>query len=230
MKNNHLSIKDWSEQDRPREKLSTLGHKNLTDAELLAIIIGSGNRNESAVSLAQKIINSVQGNLHDLGKLDLNALMKFKGIGEAKAISIIAALELGLRRQSSIVVSRPRFNSSSDAFDLMSPIVNDLPVEEFWVILLNRNNSMIAKKRISIGGVAATVVDPKVIYKIALEVLACSIVLVHNHPSDNLRPSQADMSITRKLVAAGKSLDIRVLDHIIIGSSGYYSFADHGVL
>lgn len=230
MKNNHLSIKDWSEQDRPREKLSSLGHKNLSNAELLAIIIGSGNRDESAVSLAQKIINSVQGNLHELGKLDLNALMKFNGIGEAKAISIVAALELGLRRQSSVIATRPSFHSSSDAFDVMSPLVNDLPIEEFWIILLNRRNTMIDKKRISMGGVSATIVDAKIVFKIALEALASSIILVHNHPSGHLKPSQADISLTRKLIAAGKSLDIKILDHIIIGNSGYYSFSDQGVL
>jgi len=227
---NHFSIKTWAEEDRPREKLLTKGKSSLTDAELIAILIGSGSRNESAVSLSKKILNSVDNNLHDLGKSSLNKLMEFKGIGEAKAISITAALELGRRRQLSNIKDKPQIRSSKDAYHVIAPLIMDLPHEEFWILLLNRANKVIAKERVSIGGVAGTVVDAKIIFRKALEALASGIILCHNHPYGNLNPSRADLEITKKLKQAGSFLEINVLDHLIIAENSYFSFADEGKL
>jgi len=225
-----LGIKAWAEEDRPREKMLLKGKSSLSDAELLAILLGSGSREETAVGLAQRILSSVENNLHDLGKCSLSELMKFKGIGEAKAITIVAATELGRRRQLSNIKERPQIMSSRDGYNVIAPILIDLPHEEFWILLLNRANRVMTRERISIGGVAGTVVDAKMIFKKALEQLASSIVLCHNHPSGNLNPSQADIKITRKLKTAGESLDIAVLDHLIVSEKGYYSFADEGML
>ena len=227
---NTFSIKSWAEEDRPREKLLQKGKKSLSDAELIAILIGSGSREESAVALSKRILNSVENNLNDLGKCTVSELMKFKGIGEAKAITIAAALELGRRRQLSDIKERPQIKSSKDAYDVIAPILLDLPHEEFWILLLNRANRVMHRVCISKGGVAGTVVDSKIIFLRAIEHLASSIILCHNHPSGNLRPSQADLDITRKLKSAGQTLDIAVLDHLIISENGYYSFADKGVL
>lgn len=225
-----LSIKSWAEEDRPREKLLLKGKSSLSDAELIAILMGSGNREMSAVALAQLILKSEEGNLHELGKCSVNDLTKFKGVGEAKAISIIAALELGRRRQLSDIREKPQLRSSSDAYDQMAPILVDLPHEEFWILLLNRANRVISRERISSGGVAGTVVDAKMIFQKALERMASSVMLFHNHPSGGLRPSQADITLTTKLKSAGKVMDIEVLDHLIISERGYYSFADEGRL
>lgn len=225
-----LGIKSWAEEDRPREKLLAKGKASLSDAELIAILIGSGSRNETAVGLAQRILTHAENNLHDLGKCSLSELMKFKGIGEAKAITIAAAMELGRRRQLSDIKERPQIRSSRDGYNVIAPILIDLPHEEFWILLLNRANRVMARERISIGGVAGTVVDAKMIFKKAIEQLASSIVLCHNHPSGNLNPSQADIKITRKLKTAGESLDIAVLDHLIVSEKGYYSFADEGMM
>lgn len=227
---NSISIKAWAEEDRPREKLVIRGKQNVSDAELIAILLGTGNRNETAVTLAQRILNQYKNNLHTLGKLNVSDLIQFKGIGEAKAVTLIAALELGRRRQLSEIHDRPFVKSSSDAYQIIAPHICDLNYEEFWVVLLNRANKVIHKKRISSGGTSGTVVDAKIIFKIALEKLASSIILYHNHPSGNLRPSSCDLELTRKIKSGGKLLDISILDHIIVGDSGYYSFADEGTL
>ena len=228
---NKISIKSWAEEDRPREKLLLKGKQNLTDAELVAILIGSGNRELSAVGLAQQILQSANQNLNELGKSTVAELKKNKGIGEAKAISIIAALELGRRRQLSGLREKPQIRSSQDAYREMAPLIQDLPHEEFWVLLLNRANRILAREKISSGGVSGTMVDAKLIFNKALMVkTTCSIMLFHNHPSGGLTPSQADISLTRKLKEAGKVLDTQVLDHLIISERGYYSFADEGKL
>lgn len=226
----HFTIKSWAEEDRPREKLLAKGKSSLTDAELIAILIGSGSRSESAVSLSQRILKAADNNLNNLGKTSLNDLMKFKGIGEAKAISIAAALELGRRRQLSDIKERPQIRSSKDAYHVLAPLIMDLPHEEFWILLLNRANKVIGRERVSIGGVAGTVVDAKIIFRKALEMLASGIILCHNHPSGNLNPSHADLEITKKLKRAGETLEINILDHLIIAENGYFSFADEGKL
>lgn len=225
-----LSIKSWAEADRPREKLLAKGKSALSEAELIAILIGSGNTEESAVALSKKILNSVENNLVELGKLDVNALCKFKGIGEAKAISIIAALELGRRRNEQTTPERESITTSRQAFNLLHPILADLPHEEFWLIFLNRANKVIKKHPVSKGGVAGTVVDAKMIFKPALENLASSVILCHNHPSGNRTPSQEDIALTRKIKEAGRALDISIHDHIIIANDTYYSFADEGLI
>lgn len=226
--NNGMTIKTWAEEDRPREKLSNKGKASLSDAELIAILIGSGSREETAVALSKRILKAVENNLNDLGRCTITDLMKFKGIGEAKAISIVAALELGRRRQLSDVKERPQIKSSRDAYNVIAPILMDLTHEEFWILLLNRANRVMKRVKISSGGTSGTVVDSKVVFKAALEHTASSIILCHNHPSGNTRPSQADLDITRKLKSAGQTLDIAVLDHLIITDRGFYSFADEG--
>jgi DNA repair protein RadC len=224
------SIKSWAEEDRPREKLLLRGKDALTDAELLAILISSGSREETALGLGQRILRSVNHDLQLLGRRNIKELMSFKGIGEAKAISIAAALELGRRRQQTDIKERPSIKSSRDAFNIIAASIADLLHEEFWILLLNRSNEVIGKERISQGGVSGTVVDGKIIFKAAIQALATSIVLCHNHPSGNLKPSQADIDITRKLRKAGEAIDVTVLDHLIISERGYYSFADEGAL
>ncbi|MBL4625575.1 MAG: DNA repair protein RadC [Flavobacteriales bacterium] len=225
-----LSIKAWAEDDRPREKLASLGRSALSDAELVAIIIGSGSPKESAVELSKRILHSIGNNLSELGRVTIADLMKFKGIGEAKAITIVAALELGRRRKENEPKLKPKIATSKDAFDVIFPVLADLPHEEFWVILLNQNNKVIAISCISRGGVSGTVADAKLIFKVVLEKLASSVILSHNHPSGNLKPSKSDIDLTKKLKAGGKLLDIAVLDHLIIGDSDYYSFADEGII
>ncbi len=222
-----LSIKTWAEEDRPREKLVKKGKQALSNSELLAILLGSGSRSESAVSLAQRILQASDNNLNELGLQPLVKLMEFKGIGEAKAITIAAAMELGRRRQMTAPKERPQVRSSKDAFDAVASLM-DLPHEEFWILLLNQSNLILGKEQISLGGTAGTVVDAKILFRKAIQGEASSIILVHNHPSGNLQPSQADLDITQKLKSAGKTLDIPVLDHLIISSKGYYSFADEG--
>jgi len=226
----YLNIKDWSAQDQPREKLLAQGRKALSDAELIAILIGSGTRNESAVELSKKILASVNNDLVALARLEVPDLTQFKGIGNAKAISIVAALELGRRRKGTDKNVKLKITSSNDAYMVLLPKMQDLSTEEFWVLMLNRQNEIIDLKQISSGGVAGTVVDPKVIFKQALQALASGIILSHNHPSGNLKPSKADLAITKKLKAAGETLEINVLDHLIISEQGYYSFADEGIM
>ncbi len=230
MDNNSISIKNWSEDDRPREKLMLKGKSVLSDAELIAILIGSGSKNESAVELSKKILASVGNNLNELGKLNLSQLCNFKGIGEAKAVTIIAAMELARRRRSEEVIELTKITSSKIIFEIMQPIIGELPHEEFWVLYLNNANKVIAKNQLSKGGMTGTVVDVRIIFKSALESGAVGILLCHNHPSGNLKPSEADIEITKKVKTAGKSLDINVLDHLIITQNGYYSFADEGIL
>lgn len=225
-----LGIKSWAEEDRPREKLLMKGKGSLSDAELLAILLGSGSREETAVGLAQKILQSIGNNLNELGKCSLAELQKFKGIGEAKAITIVAAMEVGRRRQFSRLHEKPQITCSRDAFNAIAPMLVDLPHEEFWMLLLNRANRVLSREQASQGGMAGTVVDAKVVFRRAIEGKATSIVLCHNHPSGNLNPSQADIDLTRKLKNAGEIVDVLVLDHLIIGEGGYYSFADEGLL
>lgn len=224
------SIKQWAEEDRPREKLILKGKSSLSNAEILAILIGTGTRDETAVDLAQRILTDNNQNLHSLSLLSLNDLKKFKGIGEAKAINIIAALELGRRRRSSEALDQKTISSSRDAFELLYADLADQSFEEFWIILLKRNNQIINKRRISEGGLAGTVADPKKIFKMALDAQASSIILCHNHPSGNLKPSEQDKQLTRKIVQAGKTLEIAVLDHLIFGNDSYFSFADENML
>jgi DNA repair protein RadC len=226
----NLTIKNWADEDKPREKLLLKGAKSLSDAELIAILIGSGNRKESAVELSKKILNSNKNNLNELGKQPLEELIKFNGIGEAKAISIIASLELGKRRKLSEVVEKTKVSGSQDVYDYMQAYVSDLQHEEFWVLYLNRSNKIIEHFKISQGGVSGTVIDVKIILKNALNKLASSIIICHNHPSGNLNPSDADIKITKKIVDAAKLLDINILDHLIIGDNNYYSFADKGMI
>jgi len=225
-----LTIKTWAEADRPREKMLQRGRKQLTDAELLALLLGSGNREETAVGLAQRMLQDCDNNLHELGRRSLNDLCQYKGVGNAKAICIAAALELGRRRQSSGMQERPQITCSHDAFLILQPHLCDLPHEEFWILLLNRANRVIGRECISIGGVTGTVVDAKIIFRKAIEYAACSLILSHNHPSGNLKPSQADLDLTRKLSRGATHLDVVVLDHLILADAAYYSFADEGVL
>jgi len=227
---NHLNIKSWAEADRPREKFATKGKGSLSDAELIAILLGSGNRGETAVELAKRMLSSVDNNLNSLGKLDLEQLQKFKGVGEAKAITIAAAMELARRRKDGGIIKKRKITQSNDAFEEIEEVLCDLSHEEFWVLLLNRSNQVIEKKNVSSGGVSGTVADAKMIFKPAIEKLASSIILCHNHPSGNLKASSADLALTKKLVLAGKNLDIAVLDHIIVGNDAYLSFADEGLM
>ena len=226
----YTPINQWAEDDRPREKFLLKGKSTLSDSELLAILIGSGSRNESAVQLCQRILASTNNNLNTLGKLSAQQLMQFKGIGEAKAITIAAALELGRRRREEEVQELSRITSSKLVFEIMQPIIGELPHEEFWVLYLNNSNKVVYKSQISKGGITGTVVDTRLVFKTALEHHATSVVLTHNHPSGKLMASDADKQITRKLQEAGKHLDILVLDHIIVTEINYFSFADEGIL
>lgn len=225
----NFSIKHWSEDDKPREKLMLKGKSVLSDAELMAILIGSGSRDESAVSLSKRILQSVNNNLNALGKLSLNQLMTFKGVGEAKAVTIAAALELGKRRREQALPDFFKITSSKAVFEIMQPLIGDLLHEEFWVLYLNNANKVIHKAQLSKGGITGTVVDVRLIFKLALEHNATSIILSHNHPSGKLMASDADKEITKKLTFAGEQLDIKVLDHIIITEKGYLSFQDEGI-
>lgn len=225
-----LSIKEWSVDDRPREKLLLKGKATLSDAELIAIIIGSGSRNETAVELSKKILSTVSNNLNTLGKLGIADLKKHKGIGEAKAISIVAALELGRRRKDTEVEDTPKIQSSRDIFNEIQPLFADLMHEEFWTVLLNRSNKIIDKIKISQGGISGTITDIRLILKYAIERSASAIILCHNHPSGNLRPSDSDLSITEKIIESGKLMEINILDHLIVSDSKYLSFADEGLI
>ncbi|WP_432673011.1 RadC family protein [Flavobacterium sp. SM2513] len=227
--NPSFPIKQWAEDDKPREKLMLKGKQVLSDAELLAILIGSGSRNESAVDLSKRIIASVS-NLKALGRLSLKQLMEFKGIGEAKAVTILAAMELGRRRGSEEEVELKKITSSKSVFDIIHPIIGDLMHEEFWVLYLNNSNKVIYKSQLSKGGITGTVVDIRIVFKTAFEQNAVNIILCHNHPSGILQASDADKQITKKLKEAGRILDINILDHLIITESGYLSFADEGIL
>jgi DNA repair protein RadC len=225
-----LNIREWSPEDRPREKLLLKGTSALSEAELVAILIGSGTTKTSAVELAKKVLILSNNNLNELARLGVKDLMKIKGIGEAKAITIVAALELGRRRKAQDMEEKPKISGSKDAFDLIQGDLMDLPHEEFWVLLLNRMHQVVKKKRVSEGGVSGTVADPKIIYKLALEDLASGVIVAHNHPSGNLKPSQSDIDLTRKLKEAGRMLEIQLLGHLIIANRNYFSFADEGLI
>ncbi len=225
-----FSIKNWSQDDQPREKLRDKGKAVLSDAELVAILIGSGNRDESAVDLCKRILASVDNNLNALGKLSIKQLMEFKGIGEAKAITIVGALELGRRRRLEDVKHVEKIVSSRSVYDVMQPILGELPHEEFWILYLNNSNKVIRKNQLSKGGITGTLVDVRLVLKNALEVGATGLILCHNHPSGTLKPSESDKNITQKLKIAAESLDIKILDHLIVTEKAYFSFADENLL
>jgi DNA repair protein RadC len=222
------TLTHWAQEDRPREKMLSRGLSSLTDAELLAILIGSGTVGENAVTLAQRILASVEQNLHELGKRSAKELQRFKGVGQAKAVTIAAALELGRRRQLSDLRTRPRITSSRDAYQVIAAQLSDLHHEEFWLLLLNRANEVFARQCLSVGGSSGTVVDIKLVLKAALDARASSFIAIHNHPSGNLEPSRADIDLTEKLKQSGLILDLPLLDHLIVSERGYFSFADEG--
>lgn len=224
------SIKNWSEEDRPREKLLLNGRETLSEAELIAILIGSGNTELSAVELSRRILQSASNNLHELSRWEVSDFTQFKGIGEAKAISIVAALELGRRKILADPIQRKQITSSTDTYNQIYPILADLNHEEFWVIFLNQNNRLISKSKISQGGISQTAVDTRIILKKAIHHQASTLILAHNHPSGSLQPSKADIAITQKIAEACKYLDMRLVDHLIIAQGNYYSFADEGRL
>ena len=224
------TIKTWAEDDRPREKLILKGRNALSDAELIAILISSGNIEESAVDLSKRILSNTNNNLAELSRLNMKDLMKFKGIGEAKALSIIAALELGRRRREQEAINKKQITASVDVFNIFHPILSDIAHEEFWILLLNKANHVIGKFNISVGGLTGTVADPIKIFKQAFEYNATGLILCHNHPSGNIKASDADLKLTQKLKEGGKLLDIPILDRIVIGQEKYFSFADEGIL
>lgn len=225
-----FSIKNWSDDDKPREKLVQKGKSVLSDAELIAILIGSGSRNESAVELSKRILASVNNNLNELGKLSIKQLMQFKGIGEAKAVTIVAALEMGRRRRGEEAQKVSKIGSSKDVFELLQPSMGELPHEEFWIVYLNNSNKVMHTAQLSKGGITGTLVDVRLVMKQALELGAVGLVLAHNHPSGGLTPSTADKQITQKLQNAAQALDIKVLDHLIITQREYFSFADENLM
>ena len=225
-----MSIKFLSEDDRPREKFLLKGKSALSDSELLAIILGSGNTQESAVELSRRILKSVDNNWQKLSLLSIKDLMKFKGIGEAKAISVAAALEIGRRKASQEIPEKVSIKSSADAYTVFLEHLSDLRTEEFWVIFLNQKNQIIYKSQISKGGITGTIVDVRVLFKIALEHFATSIIVAHNHPTGNLKPSEADLKITKNIKSAGEILNIKLADHLIIGENAFFSFQDQGLL
>ncbi|MFM8431391.1 MAG: DNA repair protein RadC [Bacteroidota bacterium] len=223
-----IPVKEWAEEDRPREKFLTKGRHTLTDSELLAILLGSGTRDETAVELARIILKRFQYDLHKLGASSAQDLMEIKGVGSAKAVTILAAMEIGKRRHAHSSVSLEKIGGSADAASIFKSLLGDLMHEEFWVAYLNRANMLIGREQISKGGMTGTVADPKIIFQSALRQKACSIILCHNHPSGNIKPSEADIRLTKNLVEAGRVLEISVLDHLIVTRESYYSFADEG--
>lgn len=225
-----LTIRQLAEEDRPREKMMTKGSKALSDAELIAILIGSGNADESAVTLSQRMLASCSGDLNSLGKWGLENFCTFKGMGPAKSLTVMAALELGRRRKLQERKERTRITSSVDIYELFHPLMADLPTEEFWVLLLNRSNRIIDKVRISSGGIDQTTADVRTILREALLARATQMVLIHNHPSGNIQPSQEDKRITERIKGAGRLMNISVIDHVIVTDGAYYSFNDEGIL
>lgn len=221
---------DWASDDKPREKLLSKGKAALSDSELLAILLGSGSQELSVVELSRYVLSFYDNDLNKLARSTVPELMKFKGIGEAKAISVVSALELGRRRKNKSNGEDPVIKSSEDVYEEMKPLLQDLQVEEFWVLMLTRANKVIKKHHISSGGISGTISDPKIIFKYALDVFASAIILAHNHPSGNIKPSKQDMALTKKIKDAGAMLELPVLDHIIFTDHGYYSFADEGLL
>lgn len=225
-----FSIKNWSDDDKPREKMVQKGKSVLSNAELIAILIGSGSRNESAVELSKRILSSVDNNLNALGKLSIAQLMQFKGIGEAKAVTIAAAMEMGRRRRGEDEQKTTKISSSKDVFDVLQPVIGELQHEEFWILYLNNANKILQSSQLSKGGLTGTLVDVRIVMKKALEIGAVGLILAHNHPSGTLKPSGEDKAVTEKLKKAATALDIKVLDHLIITQKDYYSFADKGIL
>lgn len=226
----NLSIKQWKEDDRPREKMLLKGRDSLPDAELIAILIGSGNRQESAVDLSKRILASVNNNLNELATLSISDLIKFKGVGEAKAISIITAITLGRRTQLEDAMVKPIIESSKSVFNIMQPRIGNIKHEEFWILYLNNSNIVIHSEQLSKGGITGTLVDIRMLFKKAVELLAIGIVVCHNHPSGKITPSESDKKLTNKIKKAGIILDIKLLDHVIITEKNYYSFVDDGLL
>jgi DNA repair protein RadC len=226
----NLSIRNWAVEDRPREKMMTKGLQSLSDSELIALLIGSGTKKTSAVELARQIMNRAENSLEKLGKFSIADFKRLKGIGQARAISIIAALELGRRRNLADTPAALKITGSQDVYSLMQPFLADLPHEEFWILLLNRANRVLKKQRISQGGITGTVTDIRMILKIAIEDLGTSLILCHNHPSGNIQPSDADITITRRLKESASLMDITVLDHVIVAGKAYFSFADENLL
>jgi DNA repair protein RadC len=222
------SIKNWAIDDRPREKLTQKGAHNLSDSELLAILINNGSKTKSALELARELLQLSNNNLNELGKLTIKELQKIKGIGAAKAVTVAAALELGRRRHAALALDKTIVKSSADVARFLQSTIKDFTYEVFAVIFLNQSNKINHFEIISKGGITGTVADPRIILKMALEQNATSIILSHNHPSGNLKPSGADIAITNKIKEAAKYLDIAVRDHIIVSEEGYYSFAEHG--
>lgn len=223
-------IKGLASSEQPREKLIRQGRRSLTDAELIAILIGSGSLRESVISLAQGILAKYDHSLSELGRISLNDLKQFYGIGDAKALTIIAALELGRRRKAEPAEVKPTITSSKDAFEIMHPVLTDLNQEEFWILMLDAANGVIDQAMVSRGGRAGTIADPKIIFKTALDRNAAYLILFHNHPSGNLKPSNDDIMITRKLIEAGKTMELPVLDHLIVAGRSYLSLADDGMI
>ncbi|MEO5673501.1 MAG: DNA repair protein RadC [Chitinophagales bacterium] len=225
-------IKSWAEEDRPREKLMQKGKQSLSESELIAILVRTGTEKNDALQVSKELLNKVKNDLNELSKLSVKDMLglSVKGIGETKAITIVAALELGRRRQSSEVKEKEKFTSSRDIFETIYPMLADKQHEEFWILLLNRANKLIEKIQISTGGLTGTVADVRMIFEHAIKSKATSVILSHNHPSGNLSPSQTDIDLTKKMVKGGETLDIKVLDHIIIGDNQYYSFADEGMI
>jgi DNA repair protein RadC len=225
-----LKITDWAVEDRPRERLWNKGPSSLSDAELLAILIGSGTRNRSAVDLAHELLAMAGNSLGELGRLSAGEIRKIKGIGAARAVTLAAALELGRRRKLAEASENPQIRSSADVFNIFSPLMEDLTHEEFWILFLNRANRVTGRMKISQGGVSGTVTDVRIVMKKAIESLASGLVICHNHPSGNNSPSDSDIRITQKIKEAGALMDIQLLDHLIITGKDYYSFADNGAL
>lgn len=225
-----LNIKSWSPQDRPRQKLILKGKSSLTDAELVAVLLGSGTKKLSAVDVAKRMLQSAGNSLHELARLGVTDLIKLKGVGEAKAVTIVAALELGRRRKDLEAHERPQIKCSKDAFELLKPELLDIVHEEFWIVSVNRANRVIRKHLVSQGGVSSTIADPKIIFKAAVDDLASGIILAHNHPSGTTYASQADIELTGRLQECGKLLEIKILDHLIFAGQRYTSFADDGML
>jgi DNA repair protein RadC len=226
----YLSIKSWAEEDQPREKLLSKGKKHLSTAELMAILVRTGTKGKSALNLCQEILDDNNHNLDDIGRLEVKDLMQYKGMGEAKAIAVVAALEIGRRRQNTDVKKKPVIRSSQDAFSFIGHRLQDIPFEEFWILMLNRSGRVIEEVKISSGGVSATVVDIRIIMKKAIAALAESIILVHNHPSGNLKPSVQDKTLTRKIQDGAQLFSMKVVDHLIITDNAYFSFADEGLI
>jgi len=225
-----LNIKAWAEADRPREKLLQQGKHTLSDSELIAILIRTGTRSETAVELSRNLLRTAGNDLNELSRLTVKDLSKLKGMGKVKAITVVAALELGVRRREAEALKKNKITTSGDVAAIFQPSLADLTYEEFWVLMLDRANHVITKFHMSKGGTSGTVVDPKIIFKAALENNASGIILCHNHPSGNNKPSEADIRLTKNLKQSGELLEIKVLDHIIIAGSKYYSFADEGTI